>query len=1153
MENTLQCKRSLRLRAPLLLVLGLILLSVAAYAQGGGTITGMVTDQTGAAIANAKVTLTNQENGFIRNTQTNETGAFMARDLGIGTYKIHVEAKGFKAYDKTSIRLTVGDTVRADAMLQVGGQQEVVTVEANAIQVQSGTSDVSQTVTDTQVSQLATNGRNVLQLSALVAGVSSTMPDFDTPVAQYQNRNVQFNGQRQDHNNWMIGGGEAYDRGGGGILIVAPSQDAIQEFKVTTSNYAADLGGSSGGMITMAIKPGTKSYHGMLWEYNRNDALNAYSWNSKNRVDPENAVKEKLRYNAFGFNFGGPMNPKAKDPKTFFFFNMEWRRLIQKNDSTQRALTAAQRDGSGGVYDLSGLLKAGTTIHVPTVLSAAEQARWLAANPAFTPGAVIPNATIPASLVDPNAQAFLATGNFPLANAESQGNPVYKVNADQVDNYREETIRIDRQFSDKLTVMGHLIWDNGIQKRATPLWQGMTYPTVGTDAKVPSWTGVVHATYTMSPTLLMEVSYNTNGNNLNIDPSDRGGTYVIPSGWTATQFFPDVNQINKLPSLNAQQGDSGSFGMNYDIGRWPWRNTWRSYQLKDDLSWSRGTHNFRFGAGWMWTRKMQPTDANRGGNYTFNGQATGMGYADFLLGYASSYQQPQVWDAVHIAFNNISLYAMDDWKVNKRLTLNLGLRWEGLPPSYDQNQRLSNFYPNLYDPAQAGTFVGSNSLDPTGPGFTTVSGIPLSTLRFYMNGIGLAGRDGIPKGMVDHTWKTFAPRVGFAFDLTGSGKTILRAGVGTFYERTAGNEYYNMMNNVPFLYTPSVANVLLRDPNINYQTGADSTSSYPIAGITGVALKHDVPTTNMWNLGIQHDIAGKAVLDVSYVGNSSYHLTDTIPINNLAENDPNRRQLCGGSCGPGLNPNPFRPYQGWAAINVVENMANSNYNSMQVSVRTTSWKDLTLSANWTWAHGFDMVDGELWNNLVNPVDKRYNYGTTGFDRRHVVNIAYVYRMPFFRHSDSKLVRAMAGGWTISGVTMFFAGTPLTINNPGSDILGYGGNTTNLVDKVSPVTYPKTRDAWFSTDSFAQVTTPLTWGNSGRSSVIGPGRNNWNVALFKNFAITERAGFEFRAESFNTFNHTQFTTVESNFASNNFGKITAAAPPRIFQLGARLTF
>ena len=786
----------------------------------------------------------------------------------------------------------------------------------------------------------------------------------------------------------------------------------------------------------------------------------------------------------------------------------------------------------------------------------------------------------------------MALGNFPVANATrascSNGvcfnDPVYITDSSTKDIYREEAVRLDHQFNQKWTIMGHLIWDNGLQHLGTPLWGGMTYPTIGSDAKVPSWSGVVRLTTSISPTLLNEVVFNTNGNNLTISPSINAGgsvSYTIPAGWNQTQFFPTVNAINKLPGININSGNSGRFGMNYDIGRYPWNNTWRSYEVKDGVSWSHGAHNVRFGGGYLWNKKMQFSANNVGGQLNFgnNGgdaSATASGYADFLLGLASTYSQSEVYDAVNIKGRTYSAYGIDDWKVNNRLTLNLGLRWEGIPPAYDEHGRLANFYPSLYVAPTAlqktALWTGSttyNAINPaSGFQFGTVSGVPLSSQVFYLNGIGIAGRNGVPKGMVNSYWKTFAPRLGFAYSLTESGKTVLRAGVGLYYERTAGNEQYNMMDIVPFSYAPSVSHVLLDTPTISNIDGTSSSSSYPVPSISFGALQvHKIPTTVQFNLGIQHDVNGKAVLTVAYVGNSAYHQTDTIDINTVRAL-ANRQQICGAAayCNNGgvaaIGANFVRPYQGWKNLNMVENGANAHYHSLQTSLRTNSWHNMSFNAMWTYAHGFDMVDGELWNNLDNPIDKSYDYGTSGFDRRHVVNLTYVYTAPFFRKSENKFARTALGGWTLSGVTGFSSGTPLTINN-GTDNLYYGGGTTNHAQQIASVVYPKTKNAWFNgSAAFRQLnagtpgnpaTDNFAWGNSPRNSVRGPGRNNWNLSLFKNFQVTERVGFEFRAESFNTFNQTQYTGVNTGVTSSSFGQVNAAAGPRVFQLGGRISF
>jgi len=1107
-----------------------------------------VTDPTGAAVPEAKVTVTNSDTGIVRATISNSSGSYAAHELPIGHYNVRVEALGFKAFEQKAITLNVNDTIRADAALQLGQTQESVTVEANAIQVQSDTNEVSQTITGAQVADLATNGRNVIQLAALVAGASSTLPDFDSPMAQNQSHAISFNGQRPDHNNWIINGGEAYDRGGGGILIVSPSEDSLQEFKVMTSNYAADLGQSSGGMITMATKSGTKQFHGGLWEYVRNNAFDANTFFANLNGQP----KPELRYNTFGGNIGGPIPKIGHERKTFFFYNQEWRRLIQGGQINATSVPAAARGG-----DFSYLLpvSAGGTctggscvqLRVPNTSDPAEIAKLaqfgLAPSTA-TQTSYIPGNVIPKGLLDSNSTALLQAGLFPAANAAN--NLYYAVN-NNVTNYREEAFRVDHTIGSKLNLMGSLLYDNGIQSQAPPLWAGGTYPTAGSVMSVPSWAGVVHATYTISPTLLNEAAFNLNGNDLNINDV---GLYQKPSGYTVPNFF-QANKDNKLPGFSI----GSPYNISYTPGWWPWTNTWRSYQIKDDILWTHGNHNFKFGGSYMYTHKWQQFQLNAGGQMNFDSSATGNGMADFLLGFASSYSEPASVDFVHISTKNYNVYAMDDWRVNSRLTVNVGLRWEGMPHAYDSEGDASNFYPNLYNPAQAATFLPSGALDTNGPGFTTVSGILLSNVKFYMNGVGISGRNGIPQGLVNNHWDTFAPRVGFAYDLTGHQKTILRAGAGIFYERIAGNEEYNMgQNNVPFAFQPNPTQVYMDNPAKSYVTGQTATVPYFPASITTVDGTYKIPTSAQWSLGIQQQLSQRSVLSVTYVGNSNYHQSEGININTLAQNDPNRLGVCGGTCGytgAQLNANLYRPYQGWSSIAPMVLGANSNYNSLQIGIRATAWKNLTFNSEYTWSHAFDIIDGEIFSNVSNPFNARWDYGPAGFDRRHISVTSFIYKLPLLQHSGSQALRTALGGWELSGIAMFESGTPLSVSG-GPDNLGYGGGTSNRANVVAPITYPGTRFQWFSIASF-QKPGPLQWGTAARNDVVAPGRNNWNMALFKAFQVKENARFEFRAETFNTFNHTQFGGPNASVTSGSFGQITSTFNPRTFQLGAKFLF
>jgi len=1140
-------KRLLRTRTyhAVLLVLSLALLCTLAYGQETASIVGTVTDPTGAAVPNSKVTITNTDTGITRSTTTNSTGSYAAHELSFGHYNVRVEAGGFKAYDKTGITLNVNDTVRADASLQVGESKESITVEANAIQVQADTNEVSQTITATEVSELATNGRNVIQLATLVPGAASNIPDFDTPMAQTQNRAIQFNGQRSDHNDWIINGGEAYDRGGGGIMLVSPSQDSLQEFKVMTSNYAADLGQASGGMITMATKSGTRQYHGGAWEYVRNNAFDANTFFANLNGQP----KPELRYNTFGFNFGGPIPKIGHEKKTFFFYNQEWRREIEGHEINASSVPPVARGG-----DFSYLLptSAGGTctggscvqLKVPQTTDPAEIAKF--AQFGLTPGAVIPNNVIPSGLIDANAKSLLTAGLFPAANS---ANNLYYATANQDIFYREENFRVDHEIGTKLALMASLIYDSASEQDVPPLWAGGTYATAGSVMAVPSWAGVVHATYTISPTLLNEASFNYNGNDLNITDF---GLWQKPSGYTVPNLFPSDNPANKLPGISI----GSPYNISYTPGWWPWYNTWRSSQGKDDLSWTHGQHNLKFGAAYMYTHKWQQFQTNAGGQFGFNSSATGNGFADFLMGFANSYSEPANVNFVRISNNTFDLYAMDDWRVSSRLTLNLGLRWEGLPHAYDSENNTANFYPNLYNPAQAAQFLPSGALNTSGPGFSTVSGIALSNFPFYLNGIGIAGRNGIPKGLVDNHWDTFAPRIGFAYDLTGHQKTILRGGAGIFYERLAGNEMYNLGQNiVPFSYQSAPNNVYFDSPATSYTSGQTASSPYFPASVQALANPYKTPTAAQWSMGVQQQLRQNAVLTVTYVGNSNYHQSEGININALLPSDTqDRLGVCGLTCGytgTALNPNLYRPYQGWGTISPMFMSANSNYESLQISFRATDWHNLTFNSEYTWSHAFDIIDGELFSNIDNPFNAHWDYGPAGWDRRQVLVSSIIYSVPFFKDSGNRMEKALIGGWEISSIATFESGNPFSVGN-GVDNLGFGGGTSNRANVVGPITYPKTRFQWFSTSSFA-APGPLQWGSAARNDVVGPGRNNWNIAMYKQFRFTERARFEFRAETFNTFNHTQFGGPSASLTASNFGQITSTFNPRTYQFGAKLLF
>jgi len=1144
-----------------LLVLCLALLGSAflAVAQigAGGTIVGTVTDQSGAAVPGADVVVNDIDTNTVTHVTSNASGEYTAPGLPVGHYTVTVEVKGFKKFEQTGIPLNVGDRRTVDIKLEVGSTTESVVVEADAVQVQTESGEVSDVITGQQVTQLATNGRSLYTLTALIPGASSNMSDYQSPTPVGGNSTVSFNGLRQSHNLYMIDGGEDLDRGGSGNISVMPSIDAIGEFRALTSNYSAEFGLASGGTLTMVFKSGTKDFHGEGWEFFRNNDLDANNFFSNRAGQP---IPE-LRQNIYGFNIGGPVFiPKVYNrnrERTFFFYNQEWRKIVQGGSINQQVPLASQYGGDFGSTLGSNL----ANFHTPCAnqVSAPIASKFAAAHVPLSsctganPYAAFPNNTIPASLLDPSAQALLGAGIFPgqsitqtSSSGVTTGNFVGGANAPT--DVREEIIRIDHHFTDKVWVFGHWV-DEAISQTYSPSqWNSDNLPTSRDVFGNPSYSGVVHLTYSISPTLLNEAAFNYNGNRINIVPE---GVITQPSGLSIPQLFPG-NNLNRIPSIGLSGGESAYF----DIGSWPWHNKADDYQVRDDLSWTKGNHQFKFGGSWMLYTKIQDLFGNTQGNFSFNGTYTGNGFADFLLGYASSYSELAIQDAGHWPSKSFDGYVQDTWKVSPRLTLNLGLRWDGIPHTYEVNNRQSNFYPNLYNPADAATILSNGNIAPGSPGLGSSPNSILAGYPLYLNGIGIAGQNGIPRGLVQNDWALFAPRLGFAYDLTGAGKTVLRGGFGIMYERIQGNDVYNAGPNVPFTLTSTLSNVLLSDPTVSVATGTAAVAPITAPGITGLAYSdYKNPASYQYSLGIQHQLSNSTVLSVEYVGNQNRHQNDYRNINLPPDNPALLASIATGV----TQYNSVVPYRGFGEINMSEDAENSYYDGLQVELKSQIRRDLTVQAAYTWSRAIDPAtgnggEGDL-ANVSNPYNRGYDFGPSGLDRNQIFVVNFIYDLPFFRNTNNLFLKSALGGWQISAVGTMESGLALNVALGGT----YGNNgipgSTNRPNVVGPLTYPGTVLEWFdATTAFAQPA-PGTWGDAGKMLLRGPGRDNWDISLFKRFAFSEsgQRDIEFRFESFNTFNHTQFNNVDTTMSDGTFGQVTSVWDPRVLQLALKLHF
>jgi len=442
-------------RSLLCLVL-LLSLGTFAFAQEA-TVVGTVTDPTGAAIPNVSITITNSDTGQVRRVATNSEGQFVVPDLRIGNYTVRAEGSGFKTAERKDLKLQVGDRARVDFQMQMGTAQETVTVEAIPVAVQADTGEVSQIVTGTQVSQLASNGRSFYTFVNLTPGASSLQGNFSIPAPVNADANVSINGNRPSHNIYLLDGGEDLDRGGAGTFSVMPSTESIAEFRTLTSNYSAEYGLSSAGTMTTVLKSGTNAFHGSAWEVFRNDALDANDY-FRNHVTPK-VDKPELRQNIFGFNVGGPI---WKD-KTFFFFNMEWRRFVQGGLVNQPVPNSTWFPDAEGNATLDGAIK------VPNMPTDVLFRNCETPPAGVVPGGLFPNNQIPACMIEPNAVALLNAGIFPANNSvDSNGTPRFTGGNNVPSNIREEIVRIDHKFSDKWTILGHFMNDSSTQGFALP-------------------------------------------------------------------------------------------------------------------------------------------------------------------------------------------------------------------------------------------------------------------------------------------------------------------------------------------------------------------------------------------------------------------------------------------------------------------------------------------------------------------------------------------------------------------------------------------------------------------------------------------------------------------------------------------------------------
>jgi len=1068
----------------------LLIPPISAQIANTGSVQGTITDPSGAVLSDARVILVSQDTGSVQSAQTDSAGSFNFPIVPVGQYRLEVSKPAFKSFVQRDITVHAAEPVHLTVAMTVGQVSESVEVTSAVPTIDTVTASEGNTVTGKQLNELPLTNRLFTQLVNLEPGVASALdqnPGFGS------NSEVLFsvNGVRNDENNPMIDGVRDLDTFGGNAFV-APNLFAVSEFRVENNSYSAATGHSAGAQVNLISRNGTNQFHGNVFEFFRNDALNApfaAPAAGKPGLLPEN------RYNDFGYDVGGPL---VKN-KLFFFWSEEWRRIIQSSGLRNGTVpTDAERGG-----DFSAL---------PNTLT--------------DPNTGQPFATrnvIPSSEQDPNAQLLLAPNLFwPEPNAPGLTSNFLSAVPDHT-LWREESLRLDYKPTERLSAFLRMTQDTALLYRPYGLFGENSLPYVG-DAtqKYPIYSGVFNVTYSPKPTLVSQFLFGLyRDNDLYLRNGPRSCRCRVP-GLNIPELFP-LNEGDRIPTLNI----AGYSGI---VEQWYFYNASYSMPFQNDNTWSHGAHTAKFGIAVTREGKNElanPSNNSTNGVFSFDGSASGDGMADFLLGKAHSYSETALDPYAKYRWINVEPYVEDQWKLRRNLTLTAGLRYTYYQPEYEEQNFFASFDAATWVASQAPTVNSDGTLVPGSGNFA--------------NGIIVAGKNS-PYGnaLFASRKNAFAPRIGLAWDVAGRGKTSVRAGYGIFYDRWGSYSQFGGLYNPPLNQKPLIFDTALSNPG-----GAPGTIFPPL--IWGVANPWKYPTIQKWSAGIQQEVGFDTSVAVSYVGTRGTHLLGSL---NLNQPTPaGQQQIVAGA-----NPNTVVPYQGYGPVYFVDPVFNSNYNALQVSVIHRLTHDVAFQVSYTYSQT-KTDNSSAWNMPQDSRNIAADNGLANFDVPQILTFNYVWDIPVFRGS-SGVKKATLGGWQVSGITEMQKGFPATVtlatDNEGVPCCGperanqtgsaSGPKTRTQWFNTSAFSYPMA--ATFGNEKVGAVRGP---GFINFDFALG---KRFAIGESKDLQFKAEAFNIFNHVSYQTVDTTLFNPASAN---PDFGYLHNPLNPRIMQLSLVLGF